>query len=75
VLEEDEGLFPADFVGCLGCDPKNQGGAAIIPALEDVDVNKETEASLASTPTAHVSGTWNSPKCSYQKCSKNYLYG
>jgi hypothetical protein len=46
---------------------KNQGGDAIIPALEDVDANKKTEASLANMPTSQVSGTWNSPKCSYQK--------
>jgi hypothetical protein len=59
----------------LGCDPKNQGGVAIIPPLEDVDANKETKASLANTPAAPVGGTWNSPKCSYRKCGKNYTYG
>jgi len=75
VLEEDEGLFPADSVVCLGWDPKNQGGAAIIPALEDVDTNKETKASLANMPASPVGGTWNSPTCSYRKCGKNCTYG
>jgi hypothetical protein len=74
VLEEDEGLFPADSVVCLGCNPKNQGGAAIIPALEAVDVNKETEASLANMPTANVGGPygceWSLLPCANSSCNK-----
>jgi len=63
-LEEDEGLFPADSMVCLSCDPKNQGGAVIIPALDDsctdLNVNNVAAAANAIIPTAHVGGTRSS---------------